>query len=204
MGWYQKLRQYFPPEEMKKKEQMEALLKQNPHYKKEETDSYIMLYGEYSDFIFVDYILVDKEKRGQGIGQRLLEELKAKGKTIILEVEPVDEDDPDTVKRERFYLSNGFKRTEHIRYYRDVGETSPELNRMELYYWSPQGEVDEEVIREQMVKAYEDIHHYQYEEYFDRWEPDPEKLIQYTPDAPEQQVHYLEQGDDHDPDQPQV
>ncbi|EGL83588.1 hypothetical protein CathTA2_0875 [Caldalkalibacillus thermarum TA2.A1] len=53
-----------------------------------------------------------------------MEELKAKGKTIILEVEPVDEDDSDTVKRERFYLSNGFKKAEQIRYYRDVGETS--------------------------------------------------------------------------------
>ncbi|EGL84155.1 hypothetical protein CathTA2_0285 [Caldalkalibacillus thermarum TA2.A1] len=54
---------------------------------------------------------------------------------------------------------------------------------MELYYWSPEGEIDEKVIREKMLQAYEDIHHYQYEEYFDRAEPDPEKLIQYTPEA---------------------
>jgi GNAT superfamily N-acetyltransferase len=178
MGWYQKLKRYFPEEEMKKKEQLDDLIKKNPHYKKVEMDQYLMLYGEYGSFLFVDYIIVDKKARGQGIGTTILEELKSKQKVIILEVEPVDKDDPDTIKRERFYLDNGFIQAEKINYFRDVGETSPELFQMELYYWSPQGEVDEEMIKQYMVQAYEDIHHFQYEEYFDRKTPNPEQLVQ--------------------------
>lgn len=178
MGWYQKLNNYFPEEEMKKKEQLEALIEQNPHYKKVETDQYLVLFGEYEDFIFVDYIIVDKKARGQGLGTKILEELKAKGKNLILEVEPVDADDPDTIKREHFYLDNGFAKAEHIEYYRDVGEDTPVLNAMELYYCSPQGEISEEMIRKQMITAYHDIHHFHYDEYFDRNIPLPEALVQ--------------------------
>jgi GNAT superfamily N-acetyltransferase len=178
MGWYQKLNRYFPEEEMKKKEQLDALIRENPHYKKVETDQFIILYGEYADFIFVDYILVDKKTRGQGIGKTILEDLKSKQKIIVLEVEPVDEDDPDTMKRENFYLDNGFNKALNIEYYRDVGETSPELNLMELYFWSPQGKVNEKTIRQHMITVYHDIHHFNYDEYFDRESPVPEELVQ--------------------------
>lgn len=187
MGWYQKLNRYFPEEEMKKKEQLHDLLKDNPHYKKIENDQFLILYGEYNEFLFVDYILVDQRARGQGIGKAVLEELKQKKKNIILEVEPVDEQDPDTVKRERFYLANDFKKANNIEYYRDVGENSPELHPMELYYWSPQRTVKEYVIRKQMITAYHDIHHYNYEEYFDRDSPVPEDLVQLDTDPIEQQ-----------------
>jgi GNAT superfamily N-acetyltransferase len=182
MGWYQKLNRYFPEEEMKKKEQMEALLKENSHYKKEESDQYIILYGEYDEFIFVDYILVDKRARGQGIGKAILEDLKNKQKTIVLEVEPIDKDDPDTVKRERFYQDNNFHKATDIDYYRDVGETTPELNQMELYYWSPRGNIGEKAIHDYMIKVYEDIHHFHYDEYFDRETPEPEELVQLRSD----------------------
>lgn len=179
MGWFQKLNEYFPEEEMKKRKQLEDLIVKNPHYKKVETEQYIFLYGEYKEFIFVDYVLVDKEARGQGLGERILDSLKAKQKDIVLEVEPVTKEEPDTIKRERFYLSNDFKRAEHIRYYRDVGEDSPELNKMEVYYWSPKEHVDEEEIRQHMLKVYEDIHHFNYNQYFDREIPSPEELVQY-------------------------
>jgi predicted GNAT superfamily acetyltransferase len=178
MGWYQKLNRYFPEEEMKKKEQMDALIKENPHYKKEESDQYLILYGEYDEFIFVDYILVDKRARGQGIGKTVLEELKRKQKSIVLEVEPIDKDDPDTVKRERFYQANGFHKAADIEYYRDVGETAPDLNQMELYYWTPRNNISEKDIHGYMIKVYDDIHHFNYEEYFDREIPVPEELVQ--------------------------
>jgi predicted GNAT superfamily acetyltransferase len=179
MGWYQKLNRYFPEEEMKKKEQMDALIKENPHYKKEESDQYLILYGEYDEFIFVDYILVDRGARGQGIGKTVLDDLKSKQKSIVLEVEPIDKDDPDTLKRERFYQANGFHKATDIDYYRDVGETAPELNQMELYYWTPRNDIGEEAIHAYMIKVYEDIHHFNYEEYFDREIPEPEELVQF-------------------------
>ncbi|GAA0380429.1 GNAT family N-acetyltransferase [Bacillus horti] len=178
MGWYQKLNQYFPEEEMKKKQQLEDLVRRNTNYKKAETEQYILLYGEYEEFVFVDYVLVDKKARGLGIGSHIFEELKEKEKVIVLEVEPVVENDPDTARREQFYLGNGFKKAEDIIYYRDVGETSEELNQMEVYYWSPQGSESMEDIRNYMIIVYEDIHHFQYDDYFDRQTPDPEELVQ--------------------------
>ncbi|WP_202078680.1 GNAT family N-acetyltransferase [Caldalkalibacillus salinus] len=179
MGWYNKLNDYFPKEEMKKKAQLEDLIHQNPHYKKAEEDDYIVLYAEFNSFVFVDYVLVDQKARGKGVGGHILEQLKAKQKVIVLEVEPVDEDDPDTIKRERFYLSNGFTRAKNIRYYRDIGETAPELNLMEVYYWSPRDQVSEDTIREYLIEVYEDIHHFQYSEYFDRQKPSAKELVQY-------------------------
>lgn len=179
MGFYNKLKSYFPAEEMKKKGQLEDLIARNPNYKLAETDEYVVLYGEYEDFIFVDYVLVDKKARGKGIGAHILQELKQKQKNIILEVEPVDVTDSDTLKRERFYLANGFKRAQQIKYYRDIGEKGPELNEMELYYWSPAENVDEMTIRQQMMRAYEDIHLYHYENYFKRESPDISELVQY-------------------------
>jgi GNAT superfamily N-acetyltransferase len=177
MGWYNKLNDYFPDDEMKKKEQMEALVRKNPHYKKEETEQYLTLYAEYDDFIFVDYVLVNKNSRGQGIGSKVLDKLKAKGKNIILEVEPVTEDDPYTARRKQFYVSNGFRKAENIEYRRDVGEDKPRYNKMELYYWTPDDETDEQTVGEQMAQAYEDIHLYEFNKYHDREMPDPDDLI---------------------------
>lgn len=177
MGWYRKLNQYFPEEEMKKKAQLQDLLTKNPHYQKIEEEDFILLYGEYDRFIFVDYVLVDQKARGKGIGSTILDQLKEKQKVIVLEVEPVDPQDPDTIKREKFYLANDFHRAENIRYYRDIGEDTPELNEMEVYYWSPAELEDEEAIRQYMITVYKDIHHFNYEEYFDRDIPNPEELV---------------------------
>lgn len=177
MGWYKKLNQYFPDEEMKAKGHLEALIQKNSHYKKLETEQYILLYGEYDKFIFVDYVLVNKGARGQGIGSQVLDELKKKQKVIVLEVEPIDENDPDTKKREHFYLMNGFIKADQINYYLDVGEVDPELQPMEIYFWSPQGTEKPEDIRSYLIKAYKDIHLYQYDQHHDREAPDPKELV---------------------------
>src|SRR5690606_6412209 len=153
MNWYQRLNQYFPDEELKKKEQLEALVKQNPHYKVIDGEQFLVLYGEYDEFIFVDYVLVDERARGQGIGSSILDSLKSKQTTVILEVEPVDLDHPDTVKRERFYRRNQFKKA-NIEYYRDVGELFPELNPMDIYYWSPDKRITEKDIRDYLIIVY--------------------------------------------------
>lgn len=178
MGWYQKLAQYFPDEEMKRKEHLEGLIYSNPNYKKVENEQYILLYGDYEEFVFVDYVLVSKEARGQGIGSQIIDELKEKQKVIVLEVEPVDPNDPDTAKREQFYLANDFQKAEEIIYYLDVGVSAPELQQMEIYYWSPQGTESVEQLRSYLIQAYQDIHLYQFEQHYERPEPDPQKLVQ--------------------------
>ena len=103
MDWYEKLNQYFPIEEMKSKEHMELLLDEKGDiYHKDEGPYHVLMYAELDDFIFIDYLFVSKQARGQGIGHRLLQKLKAKGKPIILEVEPINYVDSDTKKRWRF------------------------------------------------------------------------------------------------------
>lgn len=165
MHWYEKLSRYFPIEEMKSREHMEVLLKEKPHlYKKDEGPKHIVTYAEFDDFLFVDYLLVSKEARGEGLGGKIMAQLKQKMKPIILEVEPVSYTDSDTVKRHRFYEREGFKKAEKIGYRRRSLVTG-EITELEILYWSPTDE-SEESIYEKMVKVYENIHTYKDEELY--------------------------------------
>lgn len=68
MNWYEKLSEYFPIEEMKSKEHMEALLKERSDiYHKEEGPHHVMMYAEFDSFIFIDYLFVSKDARGEGL-----------------------------------------------------------------------------------------------------------------------------------------
>lgn len=108
MHWYDKLNQYFPVEEMKSQEHMEALLKDFPeYYHKDEGKYHVLMYVEAEDFIFVDYLFVSNEARGQGLGHQLVEKLKEKDKPIILEVEPINYKDSDTKKGLSFTKEKG-------------------------------------------------------------------------------------------------
>lgn len=94
MNWYEKLNQYFPIEEMKSQQHMELLLKEKGDiYHKDEGLNHVLMYVETEDFVFIDYLFVSKNARGQGLGQQLLSKLKAKQKPIILEVEPINYED---------------------------------------------------------------------------------------------------------------
>ncbi|WP_071459153.1 N-acetyltransferase [Bacillus massilinigeriensis] len=157
MHWYDKLNQYFPVEEMKSQEHMEALLKEYPQvYRKDEGQNHVLMYVEMDSFIFVDYLFVSKNARGQRLGHKLLTRLKEKGKPIILEVEPISEDDMDTEKRLRFYKREDFHHASSIRYSRRSLATE-EINRMEILYWTP-GEKDEKAIYEAVKTTYKMIH----------------------------------------------
>src|SRR5699024_10374684 len=104
MNWYEKLNEYFPVEEMKSKAHMEMLLKEKGDvYYKDESPGHVLIYAEFTYFIFIDYIMVYDKTRGQEIGSQLIEKLKRKNKPIILEVVPVNYDDTDTEKRLHFY-----------------------------------------------------------------------------------------------------
>lgn len=159
MHWYEKLNQYFPIEEMKSREHMETLLKERSDiYHIDESTKHILLYVELEHFIFIDYLLVSKNTRGEGIGHKLLEKLKRKEKPIILEVEPINYEDSDTEKRLHFYKREGFIHAKSIGYERRSLATK-ELNELEILYWAPSNE-SEEMIFEAMKKTYNLIHTY--------------------------------------------
>ncbi|GAA0325252.1 GNAT family N-acetyltransferase [Bacillus carboniphilus] len=177
MHWYEKLNQYFPIEEMKSKEHMETLLKERGDiYHKDEGKYHVLMYAELENFVFIDYLFVSKESRGQGLGHKLLEMLKQKGKPIILEVEPIDYDDSDSEKRLRFYKREGFEHAQSIGYRRRSLATN-EINQMEILYWAPHNESEEEIF-EAMKKTYELIHTYKDEEFYgDSYQPVDEVLV---------------------------
>ena len=160
MHWYQKLSQYFPIEEMKSQTHIEALLSDfSDLYFKDEGPNHVMMYVEDEHFVFVDYLIVAKEARGQGLGSALLDRLKAKGKPILLEVEPLDYEETDTVKRQRFYRREGFRHAQAIAYRRRSLATRRE-NELEILYWSPTPEIGEAEIFEYMRETYRRIHTY--------------------------------------------
>src|SRR5699024_6885430 len=77
MNWYEKLNKYFPVEEMKSREHMELLLKEKSDvYYKDESDQHVLMYAEFEEFIFIDYLWVSAKTRGQGVGHQLIEKLK--------------------------------------------------------------------------------------------------------------------------------
>ncbi|PRP53052.1 GNAT family N-acetyltransferase [Bacillus halotolerans] len=165
MNWYEKLSEYFPIEELKSKAHMEALLKERSDiYHKDEGKHHILMFAEFESFIFVDYLYVSKDARGQELGGKLIAKLKKKNKPILLEVEPVDEDDADTEKRLRFYQREHFKHAQSIGYRRRSLATN-EVNKMEILYWSPKTESEEEIL-EAMKQTYENIHTYKDEKWY--------------------------------------
>ncbi|TYR79509.1 GNAT family N-acetyltransferase [Priestia megaterium] len=159
MNWYEKLNQYFPVEEMKSKEHIELLLRERSDiYHKNEGPHHVLMYVETDDFIFIDYLFVSKDARGQGLGGKLLDELKSHQKPIILEVEPINYKDSDSEKRLYFYKRADFKHATSIGYRRRSLATN-EINQMEILYWSPTEETEKSIL-DKMKKTYEMIHTY--------------------------------------------
>lgn len=176
MNWYEKLNQYFPIEEMKSKEHMEILLKERSDiYHKDEGKNHVLMYAELENFIFIDYLFVSKDARGEGLGHKLIAKLKKKGKPIILEVEPVNYEDTDSEKRLRFYKREGFKHAQSIGYERRSLATN-EKNKMEILYWAP-NEASEENVYEAMVKTYNLIHTYKDKELYGEAYEDVEEVL---------------------------
>lgn len=68
----------------------------------------------YKDIAFVFYLAIDKGRRGQGYGSKVLESIKQKygNHRIILCIEPIDKNSDNNeqrIKRKKFYIKNGFK-----------------------------------------------------------------------------------------------
>ncbi|WP_068677568.1 N-acetyltransferase [Oceanobacillus sp. Castelsardo] len=162
MNWYEKLNTYFPVNEMKSKLQLDMLmLEKDEHYVKDEGEYHIVMYAEFDTYIFIDFIWVSEKARGKGIGHQLMEKFKAKNKTIILEVEPINEEEPDTEKRLRFYKREGFQYAKPIDY-QFQSFISNELVKMEILYWTNSA-TSEWAIYENMKEVYNEIHSYKVE-----------------------------------------
>jgi len=177
LNWYEKLNEYFPVEEMKSKEHMDALLKEKQTiYKKDEGPNHVLMYVEFQNFVFVDYLFVSKQARGEGLGHKILTDLKAKNKHILLEVEPVDYEDTDTEKRLNFYAREKFSHAQRIDYNRRSLATG-ENTGLEILYWSP-NDANEEEIYEAMAKTYDEIHTYKDEAFYgEKYEPTEQVLV---------------------------
>lgn len=159
MNWYENLNEYFPKEEMKSQEHIELLLEGDKDYYKDASKNHVLLYVEKDDFIFIDYLYVSGKTRGNGIGKKLLDKLKLKGKPIYLEVEPVDENEEDTEKRLRFYKREGFQHANTVSYVKNSLATGDKVE-LEILYWSPDPTVRDEDVLRSMQEVYRDIHTY--------------------------------------------
>lgn len=163
--WYERLKEYFPEREMKSKQHFETLLQEKYEmYQVLETNDYIVVYFEQLDYIFIDYILVSGNTRGKGIGGKVLNLFKEKGKAIILEVEPITMEDPDSEKRIRFYERHGFLKMENIGYER-IHHVSKELNKMDILCWSSENCAEDWVL-EKMSEIYTNVHAYKTEQLY--------------------------------------
>lgn len=63
------------------------------------------------EILFVLFFAVDEALRGKGVGSAILSQLKAKGKAVLLNIEPLDpsaENYKERLSRFRFYEKNGF------------------------------------------------------------------------------------------------
>ena len=70
------------------------------------------------------FFAVEEKLRGKGIGSKILSKIKEdnKGKTVILNIEPIEEDAPNIEERKNrlaFYKKNGFYDTGYL--VREVG-----------------------------------------------------------------------------------
>lgn len=66
----------------------------------------IILYWQSAHFIYVEHFCIDPNLRNKNYGQRALRLLKEKGKTIILEIDPPE--DEIAKRRQGFYERAGF------------------------------------------------------------------------------------------------
>lgn len=165
--WYARLTEYFPEKEMKSKRHFELLFHEKQGiYQLEESRDHVLVYFEKEDYIFIDFILVARSNRGNGRGGTILDQLKRKGKAIILEVEPVTLIDPDSEKRIRFYEKNGFLKMDSIRYER-IHMVTNELNQMDIFCWSPVHRTEQWVYN-QMKEIYDNVHAFNARELYGR------------------------------------
>ncbi|MGK7378194.1 GNAT family N-acetyltransferase [Planococcus sp. 1R117A] len=183
--WFLKLREYFPAKEMKSEQHMKTLFeKKSDAYKLDESKNHTLVYFEKPDFLFIDYILVNSTSRGSGLGSKIIEKVKTKNKPIVLEVDPITPEDPESAKRVRFYQKQNFRKAPSIEYVRKHPVTG-EKSVMDIFYWTP-ADTSEEWVLEKMMEAYEEVHAFDNEAFYGI-EPQPATQVLQLAEARHQQ-----------------
>ena len=113
---YADLLAQFPKSELKSKERFEELLK-NPDYRaysvkiSGENAGYVILFTDKkNNTLWLDYIAIFKENHSKGFGTGIFNAMKKEFSEFLgiwLEVEKPDENEPDTLRRIKFYKKLG-------------------------------------------------------------------------------------------------
>jgi GNAT superfamily N-acetyltransferase len=158
LDWYRDLAHYFPAEEMRSERHFEWLIANRPDiYRVAATPDHLLLTLDYPDVTFIDYLYVYPHCRGSGEGTRLLQSLKHKQKAILLEIEPAAPDDPESVRRRRFYDRQAFWQVDSLSF----GLPSPltwTLTDLNVLCWAPAGVVPGERVFQWMERMYQDLY----------------------------------------------
>ena len=79
-----------------------------------------ILFANIDNYIWVDYLAVFEKYRSMGFGSKILDLIKKEFKNyngIFFEVEKVDENKINTIKRKNFYIKNDVYPIDNIEYY---------------------------------------------------------------------------------------
>ncbi len=71
-------------------------------------------FWELGKILYIEHFAIDPDYRGRGIGDAVFQAMgvhyaRERGLTTVLEVEPLDEEKPDTVRRIEFYRRHGLE-----------------------------------------------------------------------------------------------
>jgi GNAT superfamily N-acetyltransferase len=121
----------FPREERRDMEELKRVLRNERYHfdfvLRGDTLCAIAFYWELDGLIFLEHLAVMENMRSLGVGTRILDLLKEKNKTIVLEIEPPM--DEITERRYNFYKRSGFVMNPyyHIQAKFHVGDPDLEL-----------------------------------------------------------------------------
>ena len=146
---YEKARELYrvsiPYHERREEPSQERILKDDTYHFSlvYDEDSFvgIVLYWEAEDYIYIEHICIRPEMRNHQYGRKTLELIKEKNKTVILEIDPPE--DEISIRRKGFYERAGFVENPYeyyqLPYHREDKEcpllimTYPEVISRELY-----------------------------------------------------------------------
>ena len=179
-NYYQRLKASFPGPETKSLVHLEALRGVADHplaFRSEENESAVMFYVEGPRFVFVDYIAVDVEKRGAGIGTRMISGLVARaaaeGKFMVLEVDPPESEEDR--KRIAFYQRLGLQLFPEIAYHR-LWSYEPSSPPCQMLLMASSGTCPS-LVRQAMRDVYLHIHSWRFSEFYGTAPPDVDHIL---------------------------
>ena len=158
-GIYKDMMLQFPKEELKEFEHLKKITGKN--YKiyqviENEPTGYVILF-ETNDFIFIDYVAVYKKFHSQGYGSKILDYLHrfSNKRGCFLEVEKPDINNPNTLRRIKFYEKHGAKKLDLNYIYPNKEGGLP----MDLYYIPYEGKIpSKEEQKEFITMLFKTIH----------------------------------------------